>query len=87
MEKQKLAFPDPLRGGEQSVLNQTPHNEDDGMTLRDYFASKLINKIIEFDSDGYKMIHSNTGNLDNLFDSSARTAYRIADAMLRAREQ
>jgi hypothetical protein len=85
MKKDKMAFPDPLRGGEQTICNQTPSEEDSGMTLRDYIASKVISKIVEFDSDGYKMLHGKSTNLENLFDNSAKTAYQIADAMLRVR--
>ena len=39
MSDNKKAFPDPLRGGESSVINQAPHKEDPGMDLRDYFAA------------------------------------------------
>lgn len=50
-----------------------------GMTLRDYFAAKAMQGIL-----------ANPGQLDNVTDSAtewvAKDAYRVADAMLKARE-
>ena len=43
---------------------------NDGMTLRDYFAAKAMQALVE----------------KNYFDTTARLAYQIADAMLKARE-
>ena len=48
----------------------TPYNS--GMTLRDYFAAKAMQALI--DNDG-------------LFSEIPTQAYEIADAMLKAREQ
>lgn len=45
-----------------------------GMTLRDYFAAQAMQVVID-------MTDSKTLNVD------ARTAYRLADAMMKAREQ
>ena len=45
----------------------TPQN---GMTLRDYFAAKAMQALVE----------------KSYFDTTARLAYQIADAMLKARE-
>lgn len=42
-----------------------------GMTLRDYFAAKAMQALVE----------------KSYFDTTARLAYEIADAMLKAREQ
>jgi hypothetical protein len=42
----------------------------DGMTLRDYFAAKAMQALAQ----------------GNYFDATARQAYMIADAMLKARE-
>ena len=47
-------------------------SEYDGMTLRDYFAAKAMQALI--DNDG-------------LFSEIPTQAYAIADAMLKAREQ
>ena len=48
------------------------HLQDSGMTLRDYFAAKLIVQCIEVCSTHTR---------------AAEEAYAMADAMLRAREQ
>ena len=44
---------------------------DAGMTLRDYFAAKAMQALVE----------------DNYFNVTAKKAYEMADAMLKAREQ
>jgi hypothetical protein len=46
----------------------TPYNP--GMTLRDYFAAKAMQALVDGD----------------YFDATARMAYDMADAMLKARE-
>ena len=46
-----------------------------GMTLRDYFAAKAM--------QGFA---SNAGPSDGQWDIDARAAYKIADAMLKARD-
>tara|TARA_R110000772_G_scaffold145504_1_gene255452 strand:- start:11869 stop:12171 length:303 start_codon:yes stop_codon:yes gene_type:complete len=38
--------PDPMRGAEQSILNQNPHDLDKGLTKREYFASIAMQGII-----------------------------------------
>ena len=50
------------------------HHEHMGMTLRDYFAAKAMTAIIGEDRYGG-------------MDATATYAYRMADAMLKAREQ
>jgi hypothetical protein len=50
-----------------------PHGQDEGMTLRDYFAAKAMEGFI-----------SRGGNYDAEFD--ADRAYVFADAMLKARD-
>ena len=47
------------------------HDFTMGMTLRDYFAAKAMQALAQ----------------GNYFDATARQAYMIADAMLKAREQ
>jgi len=70
IDEEQQAFPDGL-------LNQ------DGMTLRDYFAAKAMQVILQSQyEDGIYV-----GDADN--DSEhmcARSAYIMADAMLKARE-
>jgi len=57
-----------------------PYHADDtnGMTLRDYFAAKVIGSWFN-DPD---LIWS-----DNTFESAAQDAYKIADAMLKERKK
>lgn len=55
------AFPAPA--GVQHITEQ-------GMTLRDYFAAKAMQALVQ----------------NSYFDTTARLSYEIADAMLRARE-
>jgi hypothetical protein len=50
------------------------HITEQGMTLRDYFAAKAMQTMLGWDND-----HTN-------WDSYAEDAYRMADAMLKARE-
>jgi hypothetical protein len=54
-----------------------PHGQEEGMTLRDYFAAKAMQS---FTADvGWK-------SDQQWFDEIAEGAYRQADAMLKARE-
>jgi hypothetical protein len=46
--------------------------QDEGMTLRDYFAAKAMQQMVNEYED---------------FDFTARTAYELADSMLKARGQ
>lgn len=50
---------------------RTQWPNETGMTLRDYFAAKAMQALAQ----------------GNYFDATARHAYMIADAMLKAREQ
>ena len=49
---------------------RTQWPNETGMTLRDYFAAKAMQALAQ----------------GNYFDATARQAYMIADAMLKARE-
>jgi len=55
----------------QYVNGIRPNGHDVGMTLRDYFAAKAMQALAQ----------------GNYFDATARQAYMIADAMLKAREE
>jgi len=59
--------------GEPAFPSTHPHGQDEGMTLRDYFAAKAMQGFI-----------SRGGNYNAEFD--ADRAYAFADAMLKARE-
>jgi hypothetical protein len=66
----KPAFPTPA------------HNlQNDGMTLRDYFAAKALQPVVDdFLSDGWTFANP------ELADVVAKNCYDIADAMMKARE-
>ena len=60
-----------------------------GMLLRDYFASDIANGYVRFmgcDPDAKGQI-CEAQNADNNAEAIARSAYKIADAMLRVREE
>ncbi len=50
---------------------RTQWPNETGMTLRDYFAARAMQMLVN----------------ENYFDVSATLAYKMADAMLKAREQ
>jgi len=56
---------------EVSDTGYIDHDFTMGMTLRDYFAAKAMQALAQ----------------GNYFDATARQAYMIADAMLKAREE
>lgn len=68
------AFPLPL--GSETVEGQ------EGMTLRDYFAAKAMHGYISTAAAPCII-----GGLDGAEDELAKGAYKMADAMLRARGQ
>jgi hypothetical protein len=57
--------------GQNNVL---PYQEQ-GMTLRDYFAAKAMQGLIASQQDG-----------EDFTDHHCRWAYKVADAMLKARQ-
>ena len=59
-----------------SAFPVTYPNQGIGMTLRDYFAAKALNGIL---SGNPEAIRESSENL-------ARASYKVADAMLKARE-
>lgn len=69
----------PRQQWEYDGQNNVLQYQEDGMTLRDYFAAKAMQGIA-----------ANSAMLDNVTDSSvewvAKGAYKMADAMLKARE-
>ncbi len=54
-------------------LNRGDYNN--GMTLRDYFAAKAMQALLQLGADSDE------------FKEDAHMAYKVADAMLKAREQ
>lgn len=39
-------YPDPMRGAEQSFVNQTPHDLPKGLTKREYFAGLAMQGLL-----------------------------------------
>lgn len=59
----------------------------DGMTLRDYFAAKAMNGILESAIDWFPTHKTPDQETLDLFADLAQDSYAIADAMLKARQQ
>ena len=57
--------------------------KDKGMTLRDYFAAKAMQALIQFEDQALPYESRNTKDFD---DRVSYQAYRYADAMMKARE-
>lgn len=68
----------PRQQWEYDGQNNVLQYQEEGMTLLDYFAAKAMQGIL-----------SNPGQLDNVNEDAAkwvsRDAYKVADAMLKAR--
>ena len=62
------AFPTEYFYDQETQFERMP---SEGMTLRDYFAAKAMQALVQ----------------KNYFDFTAKNAYAMADAMLKAREQ
>ena len=58
-----------------------------GMTLRDYFAAKAMNGMLETAIDWFPTGRDADESSLEIFKDLARDSYAIADAMLKAREQ
>jgi hypothetical protein len=63
--------------GEPAFPSTHPHGQDEGMTLRDYFAAKAMQGIL---------VATVTPITVWSQDDVAETAYNMADAMLKARQ-
>ena len=61
----------PTQQWERDGDGNVAHFQIEGMTLRDYFAAKAMQALVQ----------------GNYFDVTAKQAYEMADAMLKAREQ
>ena len=59
----------------------------DGMTMRDYFAAKAMNGILETAIDWFPTYKPPDEHSLAIFADLAQDSYAIADAMLKAREQ
>jgi hypothetical protein len=72
MSKHIPAFPRPVS---MDIRTDTFAPEQDGMTLRDYFAAKAMQSFLD------------RNNTSTAFPSLAAAAYRVADVMLEARKE
>ena len=70
----------PMASGPEPRANETTHYNE-GMTLRDYFAAKAMQGMLA--NKGF--IYGKTADEDD--SNGAKRAYKIADAMMKAREQ
>jgi hypothetical protein len=61
-------------------------DDEHGMTLRDYFAAKAMQGLIS-SADWREAVAEHTTNDMAATKFTALTAYEMADAMLKAREQ
>jgi hypothetical protein len=77
MSKQTGGAAFPRSGNEWEGMEWVPSPDQTGMTLRDYFAAKAMQRI---------MASSEFTNTET-FEEDANVAYQMADAMLKAREQ
>jgi len=57
-------------------------SDDKGMSLRDYFAAKAMEALIQFEDKSLPYESRNTKDFD---DRVSYQAYRYADAMMKAR--
>lgn len=74
----ETAFPSKALGG----LGYTT-----GMTLRDYFAAKAMNGLLETAIDWFPTGKDADESSLEIFKDLARDSYAIADAMMKARKQ
>ena len=70
--------------GGPAFPSQREHTTKEGMTLRDYFAAKAMQGLIEHEERAKPLGSHNLGDFDVRV---AVCAYRYADAMLKARGQ
>ena len=74
----------------QSIYIEDQETNSRGMTLRDYFAAKAMEKLIEKKHDSVFKILKKSYEHDDAIEMSklmiADTAYKWADAMLKERE-
>lgn len=74
------AFPQPAFASQNSSTGETVNHQwlSDGMTLRDYFAAKAVHAYLADPNASWGFQE---------LDKAAGCAYRVADAMLKARKQ
>lgn len=68
-------------------LDHLKEPDTTGMTMRDYFAAKAMNGILETAIDWFPTYKPPDERSLAIFADLAQDSYAIADAMLKAREQ
>jgi len=74
------AFPEPYVNDPSSAISHTK-----GMTLRDYFANSAMQGMTT-NPELMEIVSVQSIHDGSAFDAIARQSYKIADAMLKARE-
>jgi hypothetical protein len=69
--------------GEPAFPSTHPHGQDEGMTLRDYFAAKAMQIMWDAYDKGYCGLNNNDAPNGEII---ALASYKMADDMLKARE-
>lgn len=85
MDAEEIENPRAFPGGDGYNAGNPDHAEK-GMTLRDYFAAKILPSVIAATSDGKHTPPMESGE-KTIHMAMARDAYLMADAMLKARMQ
>ncbi|MBT1907252.1 hypothetical protein KKZ80_14450 [Enterobacter kobei] len=80
MKKQNGGQAFPRQQWEYDGHNNVLQYQEDGMTLRDYFAAKAMQGwLASFPADGWH------ASVSGVCDKVAKQSYELADAMLKAR--
>ena len=74
----------PRAGNEWADMAWVEAPAEGGMTLRDYFAAKAMQSIVL--TEHYQKMETPTFKYEYIGTALAEDAYRVADAMLKARE-
>ncbi len=86
MSENPAAFARPAYPGSDMPNTPYAHHEQDGMTLRDYFAAAALQGLCANPGAAYQANSVNGWGIVNCtVNSVANEAYELADAMLKAR--
>ncbi len=69
-----------------AAFPQPQGEEQEGMTLRDYFAAKAMQALTYWACPAPPYTAASPSNMDLSYDETAEMAYEQADAMLKARQ-
>ena len=77
------AFPRPF--SEDTYLEDTDYEAQEGMSLRDYFAAKAMQ--IQMANKKEMNFWASEYSIEEMWEFCARNAYDMADAMMKARDR